>query len=103
MPLDAITYLTRILYKAPSDETWGEHEIDYILFVHRDVETTPNPNEVMNCRYVDQQELRELLRDGESKITPWFRLISEAFLFQWWDSLNDLSSFVDTATIHRLT
>ena len=32
-PLDAFTYLGRIHYQAPSDETWGEHEIDYLLFL----------------------------------------------------------------------
>lgn len=30
-----MTYLTRIHYKAQSDGVWGEHEIDYILFVQK--------------------------------------------------------------------
>lgn len=32
---DEMTYLTRIHYKAQSDGVWGEHEIDYILFVQK--------------------------------------------------------------------
>jgi isopentenyl-diphosphate delta-isomerase len=28
-----ILYLTRILYQSPSDGQWGEHELDYILFL----------------------------------------------------------------------
>lgn len=33
-----MAYLTRIHYKAQSDGVWGEHEIDYILFMQK-VET----------------------------------------------------------------
>lgn len=32
---DEMTYLTRIHYKAQSDGVWGEHEIDYILFMQK--------------------------------------------------------------------
>lgn len=32
---DEMTYLTRIHYKAQSDGVWGEHEIDYILFLQK--------------------------------------------------------------------
>lgn len=35
MTPDEMTYLTRIHYKAQSDGVWGEHEIDYILFVQK--------------------------------------------------------------------
>ena len=103
--LDEITYLTRIHYKAKSDSIWGEHEIDYILFLQKDLPVTPNPNEVASYRYVNQEELKQLLHQadlGEMKITPWFKLICEEFLFKWWDSLNGLSNFIDVSTIHRM-
>lgn len=32
---DEMAYLTRIHYKAQSDGDWGEHEIDYILFMQK--------------------------------------------------------------------
>jgi len=32
---EELTYLTRIHYKAQSDGVWGEHEIDYILFLQK--------------------------------------------------------------------
>lgn len=105
VPLDAFTYLTRIHYKAQSDPVWGEHEIDYILFVQKDVAVVANHNEVMSYRYVDQRELRDLLaeaRAGKMKMTPWFDIISETFLFKWWDSLHDLTSFAEHKTIHRM-
>jgi isopentenyl-diphosphate delta-isomerase len=46
------TYLTRIHYLAPSDGLWGEHEIDYILFAQKNVDFTPNLNEVSETMYV---------------------------------------------------
>ncbi|XP_032831437.2 isopentenyl-diphosphate Delta-isomerase 1 isoform X1 [Petromyzon marinus] len=102
---EELTYLTRIHYEAASDGVWGEHEVDYILFARKDVEVTPDPNEVQSVRYVTPDGLRELLaraRDGSALVTPWFRLIAESFLFRWWDNLHDLESFKDHATIHRM-
>lgn len=99
------TYLTRIHYKAESDLTWGEHEIDYIFFIQKDLPVSPNPNEVSSTRYVDQEELKQLLEDGDQgtvKITPWFKLICNKFLFEWWNNLSDLSKFIDVSTIHRM-
>ena len=100
------TYLTRIRYKAESDSIWGEHEIDYILFLQKDLPCSPNPNEVMSCKYVDQKEMREMLNQaaqGKVKITPWFKIICETFLFKWWDSLHSLSTLVDESSIHNMT
>ena len=39
---------------------------------------------------------------GEVKITPWFKIICETFLFKWWDSLNSLENLVDEAAIHNM-
>ena len=52
VPIEDFTYLTRIHYLAPSDGLWGEHEIDYILFIKRNVDVEPNPNEVSEVKYV---------------------------------------------------
>ncbi|KAL8164951.1 UNVERIFIED_CONTAM: isopentenyl-diphosphate delta-isomerase idi1 [Gekko kuhli] len=110
IPLEQVTpeeifYLTRIHYKARSNGIWGEHEIDYILFVQKNVTLNPDPNEIKSYCYVTQKELKELLEKAsrnEIKITPWFKLIAETFLFKWWDNLNHLKKFVDHAKIHRM-
>ncbi|XP_053714396.1 isopentenyl-diphosphate Delta-isomerase 1 isoform X1 [Synchiropus splendidus] len=102
---DEMTYLTRIHYKAQSDGIWGEHEIDYILFMQKDVELSPDPNEIKSHCYVTKEELRDMLdkaKRQELKITPWFSLIAETFLFQWWDNLQNLKQFVDHDKIHRM-
>ncbi|XP_038244732.1 isopentenyl-diphosphate Delta-isomerase 1 isoform X1 [Dermochelys coriacea] len=102
---EEISYLTRIHYKACSDEIWGEHEIDYILFVKKNVTLNPDPNEIKSYCYVTQEELKLLLEKAsknEIKITPWFKLIAETFLFKWWDNLHNLNRFVDHEKIHRM-
>ncbi|KAH9524547.1 isopentenyl-diphosphate delta-isomerase idi1 [Bulinus truncatus] len=108
IPLEDFHYLTRILYKAenvPKDNKWGEHEIDYILFIQRDVEVIPNPNEVKSYRYVSQQDLSEIVEKGDNKellLTPWFKLIVKNFLQTWWNSLHNIESQADRNTIHRM-
>ncbi|TNN63544.1 Isopentenyl-diphosphate Delta-isomerase 1 [Liparis tanakae] len=102
---DEMTYLTRIHYKAQSDGVWGEHEIDYILFMQKDVELSPDPNEIKSHCYVNKEELKEMLEKGKRKeleITPWFSLIAETFLFKWWDDLQNLKNFIDHKNIHRM-
>nr|XP_009682250.1 PREDICTED: isopentenyl-diphosphate Delta-isomerase 1 [Struthio camelus australis] len=102
---EEISYLTRIHYKAQSDGIWGEHEIDYILFIQKDVTLNPDPNEIQSYCYVTQNELKQLLDKAsrnEVMITPWFKLIAETFLFKWWDNLPNLNTFVDHERIHRM-
>lgn len=105
VPLNTIEYLTRVHYQAPSDDQWGEHEIDYILFVQGDVDVTADPNEVSDYRYVTSDQLKEMMSKADSmgiKITPWFKLITQSFLFTWWNHLKALQSQKDHLTIHRM-
>ncbi|XP_072534794.1 isopentenyl-diphosphate Delta-isomerase 1 [Salminus brasiliensis] len=105
VPPEEMTYLTRIHYKAQSDGVWGEHEIDYILFLQKDVELQPDANEVKSHCYVSKEELKELLekaKRNEVLITPWFSLIADTFLFKWWDNLQNLKQFMDHDRIHRM-
>jgi isopentenyl-diphosphate delta-isomerase len=56
------------LYQAPSCGDWGEHEVDYILFLQKDLKFVPNENEVMAIRYVTQDELRELFEQAGMQV-----------------------------------
>ncbi|KAG7022195.1 Isopentenyl-diphosphate Delta-isomerase I [Cucurbita argyrosperma subsp. argyrosperma] len=110
IPVDQIIPVGRMLYKAPSDVKWGEHELDYLLFIVRDVNVNPNPNEVADVKYVNKEELEELVRKvdaGEEglKLSPWFRLVVDNFLFKWWDHVEKgtLKEAADMKTIHKLT
>ena len=112
VPFSDFNFLTRIHYLAPSDGKWGEHEIDYILFIEADVTLDANKNEVKDTRWVSPEELKQMFKDVETqsgadkavKYTPWFRLICEGMLFKWWDAMvqGKLHEFTDDATIRRM-
>jgi len=89
-PVERFDFLTRIHYKAASDGKWGEHEIDYILLLRdADVTLRPSANEVRDTRWVTPGELRRMFEDEGNEFTPWFRLICERLLFEWWECIGD--------------
>ena len=121
VPFEKFQFLTRIHYKAPSNGKWGEHEskmlssrlnslvltrcslVDYILFIKADVDHTPNPNEVQDTRYVSEEELKTMFKDHTLKFTPWFKLICESMLFEWWGHLeHGLDKYKGEAEIRRM-
>lgn len=112
VPFEDFTFLARIHYLAPSDGKWGEHEIDYILFIEADVTLDINENEVKDTRWVSAEELKQMFKDVETqtgrdkalKYTPWFRLICEGMLFDWWEKLvqGRLSDVTGETQIRRM-
>ena len=124
VPLDKFDFLTRIHYLAPSDGQWGEHEggcgnghrgrpqcrpslmsgpVDYILFIKADVDHAPNPNEVQDTRYVSQSQLKGMFEEKDGKFTPWFRLICESMLYEWWNHLDHgLERYLHEKDIRRM-
>ncbi|KAK9456159.1 NUDIX hydrolase domain-like protein [Dipodascopsis uninucleata] len=93
VPINNFHFLTRIHYKAASNGVWGEHEIDYILFIRANPSLEPNPNEVKDVKYVTADSLRTMFEDKDLTFTPWFKLICETYLFDWWNNIDDVSSF----------
>lgn len=96
-------YLTRIHYKAVSDSRWGEHEIDYMLFLQKDVTIDPNPDEVSEVRWVPRSEIENFVKTVQSPLTPWFRLILKHKLLHWWDNLETLDKMQDADNITALS
>jgi len=97
--------LTRIHYGAPSSSKWGEHEIDYILFLKKDVPIRPNPNEVCRVSYVPLDGFSSFhakLIEEEIKFTPWFDLILNSYLKEWWQQVDNIDSMKYDASIHSL-
>lgn len=83
--------------------------MDYLLFIVVDVELNPNPDEVADVKYVNREQLRELLRKADAgedgiKLSPWFKLVADNFLFKWWDHVEEgtLQEAADMKTIHKL-
>lgn len=81
--------------------------VDYILFIRTPVTVNVNPNEVMDYKYVTQDQLRQIIAEADGpnpsvQLTPWFRLIAQTKLFQWWDALAANQPLPSDTTIHRM-
>lgn len=98
---EEMQWLTRIHYMDKGNGIFGEHEIDYIIFLQKDVDLDLNPEEVSEVLYVKRKDLRSFLEDLKAPITPWFSLIVKNQLELWWDNLHQLPKFYDHKTIHR--
>ena len=114
VPITAFKYLTRLHYWAADVVThgkkskWGEHEIDYILFVQIDkkkLTLKPNPEEVGDIKFVSLKELQSMMNPNTGLLwSPWFRIIAEQFLVHWWKDLKSTLTtdlYVDYNTIYR--
>ena len=112
LPIEQFKFLTRLHYCAPDNVTygeeaeWGEHEIDYILFIKSNVTVAANSEEVKDTKYVTKDELKKMMDPSSGLLwSPWFRIIAENFLSDWWDNLDQALTtdrYVDTKTIHKI-
>jgi isopentenyl-diphosphate delta-isomerase len=96
-----MAFMGKILYKAACDETWGEHEVDYLFVAEAEPElvmpVAPNPNEVDSVRWVCIEEMRSMVRaavNGELRMSPWCLAVSQRFLFDWWEALLEKRALV---------
>lgn len=77
--------------------------VDYILFIKADVDLAPSPNEVRDVAYVSADELKAMFTDPKLIFTPWFKLICNTMLFEWWEHLNsDLEKYENEQEIRRM-
>jgi len=83
--------------------------VDYLLFIIRDVSMNPNPDEVANVKYVNRKELKEICRKADAgeedvKLSPWFRLVVDNFLYNWWDHVEKgtLKEAAEMGKIYKL-
>ena len=109
VPISSFTYLTRVHYQSPCDDKWGEHEIDYVLICQPGchIDVTPNSNEVSEAKWFSPEEMKGWMRINTNeevrteKVSPWYRIIHDSFLYKWWESLEDLESVAEREKIFR--
>ena len=62
-----------------------------------------NPNEVQDTRYVTAEELKAMFASKDLKFTPWFQLICNTMLFEWWEHLDQgLEEYLGEKGIRRM-
>ncbi len=93
--------MTKMLYMSRMDEEWVEHELDHVMILQKDVHPNPNQNEIDETRWFTQEEWLNFSaacpENGET-IAPWFQLIADNLLMDWWDNLESLNA---DGIIHR--
>lgn len=108
-------FLTRLHYWAADTVThgsqapWGEHEVDYVLFMtvgsKDELTLKPHPEEIQSLEWVTPEELEEMMQAKENLFSPWFRLIYYKWMKDfWWKNLQVTMStdkFVDVDNIHE--
>ena len=81
-------------------------QVDYILFTRAAVDVTPNADEVEAVKYVTPEELRRMMRPESGLAwSPWFRIIAQNFLEEWWADLDCVlhqQAHRDWGTIHKI-
>jgi len=77
--------------------------VDYILFIKATVDLNINENEVQATQYVTPDQLKTMFQDPALKFTPWFKLICNSMLFEWWEHLDSgLEKYADEQDIRRM-
>ncbi len=93
LSVDDLVFLTKIHYEAAQDADWAEHEIDWLFFAKKPVNLQINDNEIDAYRWVSPDDLRQMFADnaeGKLFLAPWFQLIAEKFLFNWWPRVDEI-------------
>ena len=94
--MDDFVFMTKMRYSSRMNQEWIEREVDHILVIQADVEVHPNPNEVSEIMWVDQDQLEMMLleeRPANEAIAPWFRCIAARVMNpHWWAAIGDKES-----------
>lgn len=92
LAVDDLSLVSKILYRANTNEKWAEYELDHIYFAKKhsdEIQYSINENEVSHIQFVSKSNildfLNEEIRAGRGDVTPWFKLILHTKLFDWWD------------------
>ena len=58
---------------------------------------------MQDARYVSADELKGMFKDSSLKFTPWFKLICQSMMFEWWEHLDSgLDKYLDETQIRRM-
>jgi isopentenyl-diphosphate delta-isomerase len=80
------------IYYASLDEGLTEHEFDHVMIGRFEDTPKPNPDEVMEWKWVDLTTIRRELQHDPTQYTYWFRVSFARFLQAMASRPNDESS-----------
>jgi isopentenyl-diphosphate delta-isomerase len=62
------------VYKSELDKGLTEHELDHVFFATYEGEINPNPEEVMETKYVELSWLQDDMKAHPNHYTEWFKI-----------------------------
>ncbi|NIR52744.1 isopentenyl-diphosphate Delta-isomerase [candidate division KSB1 bacterium] len=71
------------IYKAKMEQGLVEHELDHVFVGGYDGEVIPNPEEVMDYRWLAVPSLRKDLQESPRRYTPWFKIALDRAVESW--------------------
>ncbi len=72
---DKLKILYAFSYYAPDIEGWCENEMDTVMVGEWDGEVTPNPEEAMDYKWIEWEELNLDVKNRSDLYAPWFKII----------------------------
>ena len=74
-----LSHRGRVEYRASVGDGMTEHEVVdiYVADAPEDLEITPNPDEVMGCRWIGVYDLAAEIQRHPHRFTPWIKIYME--------------------------
>ena len=69
-----LDYRFHFVYKAELDQGLTEHELDHVFTGVYEGDIKPEPEEVMDYRYITMEDLDKELAEDPSRYTEWFKI-----------------------------
>lgn len=76
-----LTEVYNLIYKIRLDSKLWEHEFDHILIGNYNGIVTPNPQEVLEYKWIRFETLKSEIILNNKIFTPWFKMILEKYFF----------------------
>jgi isopentenyl-diphosphate delta-isomerase len=74
-----LEHIGSFIYKAQFDNGLTEHEFDHVLFGRYSLAPQPNPNEVVDWKYMPIREIEEDIQNNPDNYTVWFKKIIHTY------------------------
>lgn len=79
---NSLEIIDHIIYKKSFDNGLTEHEYDYVLiWKYSGEEIKPNPDEVMDYKWISLKDLNNEIKNFPDKYTVWMKIIMEKGIF----------------------
>ncbi len=69
-----LQHVFAFIYHAKLDDALVEHELDHVFIAIGDFDPVPDPEEVMDWKWIEPETLERELEEAPDRFTAWFRL-----------------------------